>query len=352
MNRQLRIANRKISHVPPLSRFGRSAVAGEGLYYWLTLFLLIPSFSKATELPMINLEGEAQGTTYHIKYRDERQRNFKKEIDSVLITIDKCLSTYQADSEISRFNRSEMHKFEWPYFYPVLKKSEVVFRETNGAFDPTVMPLVEAYGFGPKKIRLTEPINIDSLIQLVGFQKISFDSLSIRKLKKNIRLDFNGIAQGYSVDVVAEFLESKGIDRYMVEIGGEVRTKGQKGEGQVWTIGIENPLQPGKMLTTMKLVNRAMTTAGNYRNHYESNGQTFSHIINPKTGSMEQSSVLSVTVFAPDAITADGYDTAFFVMGLDATKRFLAKRKDLDVYIVYTGEDGQPKTFITEGLKN
>ncbi|QDK83370.1 FAD:protein FMN transferase [Spirosoma sp. KCTC 42546] len=315
------------------------------------LFLFTTSFSAATELPMVNLEGEAQGTTYHIKYRDEQQRNLKKEIDSVLITIDKCLSTYRADSEISRFNRSERHQFESPYFYPVLKKSEEVFRATNGAFDPTVMPLVEAYGFGPKKIRLPEPVNIDSLVQLVGFQKVSFDAVSIRKLTKNIRLDFNGIAQGYSVDVVSEFLESRGIDRYMVEIGGEIRTKGKKGEDQVWTIGIENPLQPGKMLTTLKLVNRAMTTAGNYRNHYESNGQTFSHIINPKTGMMEQSSVLSVTVFAPDAITADGYDTAFFVMGLDATKRFLSTRKDLDVYIVYTGEDGQPKTFVTEGLK-
>ncbi|GAB4048494.1 FAD:protein FMN transferase [Spirosoma litoris] len=301
---------------------------------------------------MINLEGETQGTTYHIKYRDERQRNLKKEIDSVLITIDKCLSTYLPDSEISRFNRSETHRFESPYFYPVLKKSEEVFRVTNGAFDPTVMPLIEAYGFGPKKVRLTEPVNSDSLLQFVGFQKISFDSVSIRKLKKNIRLDVNGIAQGYSVDVVSEFLESKGIDRYIVEIGGEVRTRGKKGEGQTWTIGIENPRQPGKMLTTMKLVNRAMTTAGNYRNHYESNGQTFSHIINPKTGLMEQSSVLSVTVFAPDAITADGYDTAFFVMGLEATKRYLSTRKDLDVYIVYAGEDGQPKTFMTEGLKN
>ncbi|QMW02235.1 FAD:protein FMN transferase [Spirosoma foliorum] len=329
----------------------------EGLVY--SALIIYPLFAvlspsnlpSATDLPMINLDGEAQGTTYHIKYRDERQRNLKKEIDSVLITIDKCLSTYLPDSEISRFNRSERHRFERPYFYPVLKKSEEVFRETKGAFDPTVMPLVEAYGFGPKKIRLVEPVNSDSLLQLVGFQKISFDSVSIRKLKKNIRLDFNGIAQGYSVDVLSEFLESKGIDRYMVEIGGEIRTKGKKGEKQDWTIGIENPLQPGKMLTTMKLVNRAMTTAGNYRNHFESNGQTFSHIINPKTGLMEQSSVLSVTVFAPDAITADGYDTAFFVMGLEATKHFLSARKDLDVYIVYTGEDGESKTFVTEGLK-
>jgi thiamine biosynthesis lipoprotein len=323
---------------------------------WAFLLLLLSFLGRAgavTEHPMVSLEGETQGTTYHIKYRDERQRNLKKEIDSVLVTIDNCLSTYVADSEISQFNRSETaHRFRLPYFYPVLKKSEEVFRETNGAFDPTVMPLVEAYGFGPKKVRSTGPVNVDSLLQLVGFRNVLFDAVSIRKVKKNIRLDFNGIAQGYSVDVIAEFLESKGINRYMVEIGGEIRTKGSKGDGQTWTIGIENPLQPGKMQTTMKLVNRAMTTAGNYRNHYESNGQTFSHIINPKTGSMEQSSVLSVTVFAPDAITADGYDTAFFVMGLEATKRFLVRKPDLDVYILYTSEDGQLKAFASEGLKN
>jgi thiamine biosynthesis lipoprotein len=305
-----------------------------------------------SEVPMVSLTGEAQGTTFHIKYRDKQQRSFQKQVDSVLADIDKCLSTYRPDSEISQFNRSMSHRFQLPHFYAVLKKSAEVFRATNGAFDPTLMPLVESYGFGPKKSPKGAPINIDSLMQYVGFQYIVFDSLSVRKVKPHIRLDLNSIAQGYSVDVVSAFLEARGISQYMVEIGGEIRTKGQKTDGQPWTIGIENPLRPNKLQTTLPLTNRAMTTAGNYRNRYEENGQVFSHIINPKTGAMEQQAILSVTVFAHDAITADGYDTAFFVMGLEATKRFLATRNDLDVYMMYSDATGQLKTFTTDGLKN
>lgn len=301
---------------------------------------------------MVSFAGEAQGTTYHIKYRDERQRPFQKEIDSLLAAIDQSLSIYRPDSEISQFNRSMSHRFRLPHFYAVLKKSAEIFRDTKGAFDPTVLPLVEAYGFGPTKGTKGVFVNVDSLLQYIGFQYITFDSISVVKQKENIRLDLNSIAQGYSVDQVAALLEAQNIQHYMVEIGGEVRTKGQKNDGQPWTIGIENPLHPAKLQTKMNLTNRAMTTAGNYRNRYEANGHVFSHIINPKTGEMEQSSLLSVTVFANDAITADGYDTAFFVMGLEAVKQVLVNRKDMDVYILYSDDAGRLKTFSTDGIKN
>ncbi|GAB3495243.1 FAD:protein FMN transferase [Spirosoma knui] len=320
-------------------------------------FLFLSAGTKtAVDDPLISLLGEAQGTTYHIKYRDEQQRNLKAEVDSVLAQIDKCLSLYRADSEISQFNRSLKHRFRSPYFYPVLRKSAVVFRNTDGAFDPTVLPLVEAYGFGANRTGQLELTNIDSMIRLVDFRNITFDSTSIQKTNPNVRIDLNGIAQGYSVDVVAELLESKEIQHYMVEIGGEIRTKGQKGGGQFWTVGITNPLRPEQLYVTIKLTGptegRAVTTAGNYRNHYVANGQTFSHIINPKTGLMEQSELLSVTVFAPDAITADGYDTAFMVMGLEKTKQFLAHHTELDAYLLYTDADGKLQSFATEGVKN
>jgi len=323
----------------------------------LFLFAFISIFAQAQknaflEGRMISLKGMAQGTTYHIKYRDEQQRSFQKEIDSLLADIDKSLSIYRPDSEISQFNRSMSHRFQSPHFYAVLKKSAEVFRATQGTFDPTVLPLLEAYGFGPTKCPKGALLNVDSLLEYIGFQYINFDSVSVVKQKANIRLDLNSIAQGYSVDVVAGFLEKQGINRYMVEIGGEIRTRGKKNDGQPWTIGIENPLQPAKLQTTVKLHNRAMTTAGNYRNWYEANGQVFSHIINPKTGEMEQSAILSVTVFADDAITADGYDTAFFVMGLDAVKQFLVTRKGLDVYILYNDDAGQLQVFSTNGVKN
>jgi thiamine biosynthesis lipoprotein len=301
---------------------------------------------------MISINGEAQGTTYHIKYFDSQNRNFKTQIDSILNDFDKCLSLYRTDSGISEFNRSDSHTFKSPYFYPVLKKSKEVYEASNGAFDPTIMPLVEAYGFGPKKNKNPENINLDSLIQLVGFDLIEFDSVSVKKKKPNIRLDFNGIAQGYSVDLIAGFLEKKEINRYMVEIGGEIICKGNKNDKKPWVTGIENPLKPGSLEVTVQLSDRAMTTAGNYRNHFEKDGQIFNHIINPKTGSMEQTSLLSVTVFAQDAITADGYDTAFFVMGLEETKRFLLHIKDIDVYILYTDSSGKLTDFASDGIKN
>ncbi|WP_080058060.1 FAD:protein FMN transferase [Spirosoma aerolatum] len=309
---------------------------------------IVPSNADA-QSPMVSVQGEAQGTTYHVKYRDPQQRNLKEKIDSLLLEIDKCLSLYRPDSELSQFNRTSSHRFQRPYFYPVLKKSEAIFRATKGAFDPTVLPLVEAYGFGPKKPAQTDVINVDSLLQWVGFGQIVFDSLSVRKQKPNVRLDFNGIAQGYSVDLVTGLLEDHGIEHYMVEIGGEIRAKGQKDKAQPWVVGIDNPIHPNQLQLKVKLMDRAMTTAGNYRNQYQADGQLFSHIINPKTGEMEQSSVLSVTVFAADAITADGYDTAFMVMGLENTKRFLEQHKELDAYIIYA-DNGQLKTFATAGL--
>ncbi|MFN3378020.1 MAG: FAD:protein FMN transferase [Runella zeae] len=302
--------------------------------------------------PMVLLQGQAQGTTYHIKYVDARQRSFQREVDSLLAEIDQSLSLYRPDSEISTFNRSMCFRFRLPHFYAVLKKSEEIFHQTQGAFDPTVMPLVEAYGFGPKKMPKRQFINKDSLLQYVGFQNIRFDKVGIVKLKSGVRLDLNSIAQGYSVDQVGALLETQGIQHYMVEIGGEILAKGQKNDGQSWVIGIENPLYPNQLKTKINLTNRAMTTAGNYRNRYEAYGQLFSHIINPKTGEMEQSAILSVTVFAKDAMTADGYDTAFFVMGLENIQRFLNTNHDLDVYIIYRDETGKLRTYASNELKN
>ncbi|TLU99321.1 FAD:protein FMN transferase [Dyadobacter luticola] len=310
---------------------------------------------KATtslQSPLTFITGSAQGTTYNAKYYDEKGRNFKTEIDSILADFDKSLSLYRNDSELVKFNRNSSLTFQSPYFYPVLKKSQEVYQATNGAFDPTIMPLAEAYGFGAKRISDPQNVNVDSLLNLVGFQHIQFDSLSVQKLKNNVRLDFNGIAQGYSVDVIGAFLQKQHIDRFMVEIGGEVLSRGMKEEGKSWIASIEDPLHRGAMFATARLENRAMTTAGNYHNHFIRNGQVFNHLINPKTGSMEQTSLLSVTVFAKDAITADGYDTAFFVMGLEATKAFIKKRNDLDVYLIYTNEKGGTETFASDGIRD
>ncbi|HEY9257558.1 FAD:protein FMN transferase [Chitinophaga sp.] len=298
---------------------------------------------------VVSLEGAAQGTTWHVIYTDVQQRSLQTAIDSTLQDIDQCLSIYRQDSEISLFNKSTTWTYQSPNFYPVLKKSAEIYRATNGAFDPTVMPLTEAYRAG-KKTGLPWWEKKDSLLQYVGFPKITFDENSVHKLKDQVRLDFDGIAQGYSVDVLAALLERNGIYDYMVEIGGEVRCKGRK-NGVPWTIAIDNPLHPLSKSSTVQLFNKAATTAGNYRDYYQQNGHLFGHIINPATGLTAPADLLSVTVFAADAITADGYDTAFMVMGLEATKRFLAEHKELDAYLIYRGEDGKPGVFVTEGIR-
>lgn len=327
-------------------------IAGVFYCFFLSLLPLQTAVASDGESPMISISGEAQGTTYHIKYYDEKNRDFKTSIDSLLTAFDRCLSLYRADSELSAFNNGSIHPIRARWFYEVLKKSEEIYLVTDGAFDPTIMPLAEAYGFGIKKNIDPRQIDLDSLLPLVGFKNIRFDSLSVRKTKPGVKLDFNGIAQGYSVDVVAQFLREHAVTRYMVEIGGEVLCAGSKTGGKPWVTGIENPMKPNALAATVRLSDRAMTTAGNYHNHFTKNGQTFNHIIDPRTGSMEQTDLLSVTVFAKDAITADGYDTAFFVIGLEPTKTFLKNRKDIDVYMLYTNEEGQLLSFMTDGIKD
>lgn len=305
---------------------------------------------------MISIDGEAQGTTYHIRYFDVRNRNLRHSIDSILTAFDQCLSLYRADSELSAFNANAeqanaRHAFRSPWFYEVLVKSKEIHAATGGAFDPTIMPLSEAYGFGNIQNADPENVNADSLLQFIGFDKIEFDTREIKR-QRGVKLDFNGIAQGYSVDILGQFLKSQGIDRFMVEIGGEVLCSGTKGGGAAWVTGIENPLQPNALAATAPLTDRAMTTAGNYHNHITRNGITYNHIIDPRTGAMEQTPLLSVTVFAKDALTADGYDTAFFVMGVEHTKTFLKNRKDIDVYMLYTNEEGHLISFATDGIKD
>lgn len=298
---------------------------------------------------MIQLEGSAQGTTWHIRYEDVQQRDLTPQITHILRDIDQCLSVYREDSEISLFNHSLSIGFQLPYFYPVLKKSAEIYAATGGAFDPTVMPLTAAYRKG-KRTHTRWWEKADSLLQYVGFTHIRFDEYGVQKLKEGVCLDFDGIAQGYTVDVLAALLDSNGICNYMVEVGGEVRCKGLK-NGAPWTIGIDNPLHPPARLATVQLHNMAATTAGNYRDHYEVNGAVSGHIIHPKTGYSTPDSLLSVTVFSADAITADGYDTAFMVMGVAGTKQFLQQRKDLEAYLVYIGTDGEMKVWMTEGLR-
>ncbi len=295
------------------------------------------------------IQGPTMGTAYSIKYEDEQQRDMKPGVDSLLEQFNQSVNHYLPDSEISRFNHADSLQFSLPYFYPVLQRSAEVWSTTHGAFDPTVAPLVNAWGFGPEGGALPDSLGVDSLLRLVGFDKIRFDRQHVIKQQPNVQLNFSAVAKGYGVDVVADYLQQRGINNMMVEIGGEVVARGVNPQGEAWRIGIDNPKQPGKMDMAVALVNQAMATSGNYMNYYEQDGQKYAHTIDPRTGYPVQHSVLSASVFAADCMTADAYATAFMVLELEETQAILAQNPTLNAYLIYD-DQGTLKTFVTAGI--
>ncbi len=275
----------------------------------------------------------------------------KPGVDSLLEQFNQSVNHYLPDSEISRFNRADSLRFTLPYFYAVLQQSAEIVRLTNGAFDPTVAPLVNAWGFGPEGGELPDSVGVDSLLRLVGFDKISFDSERVIKKQPNVQLNFSAVAKGYGVDVVANYLQQHGITNMMVEIGGEVVALGTNRKGEAWRIGIDNPEQPGQMNVAVGLVNQAMATSGNYMNYYEQDGQKYAHTIDPRTGYPVQHSVLSASVIANDCMTADAYATAFMVLELEETRAILVQNPTLNAYLIYD-DQGTLKTFVTQGIES
>ncbi len=303
------------------------------------------------EATYMNVRGQTMGTTYNIKYQDDQGRDFKVAIDSLLEVFNQSVNHYLPDSEITRFNQQDTLYFDLPYFYPVLKRSDEIVQATNGAFDPTVAPLVSAWGFGPEDQRLPNDTSIDSLLQLVGFDKISYTTNYATKEIAGVSLNFSAIAKGAGVDVVGEYLGQQSIHDFMVEIGGEVLCRGVNDKGERWKIGIDDPNQAGNMSAAVTLNNQAIATSGNYRNYYEVDGKKYAHTIDPKTGQQVTHSVLSVSVIADDCMTADGYATAFMVLGLEPAKEIIARNPSLEVLIIYD-ENGATKTFQTDGLED
>lgn len=303
--------------------------------------------------------GPTMGSTYAVKYvtAPEKAVNYQPQVDSILEKFNQSLSTYRPDSEISAFNNGHAIAFKLPYFYPVLEKAKEVYGVSGGAFDPTVGPLVNAWGFGTGKDRKAPPqARLDSLRQFIGFdQMIAFDSVSVQKSKEGVYLDFNAIAPGYAADVLGDFLETKNVSNYMIEIGGEVLCKGKNAEGKYWTIGINNPEYEQKggeqLQAIVSLNNRALATSGNYRNFYVQDGKKYAHTLDPKTGYPVQHSLLSVTVLADDCISADAYATVFMVIGKDKALELIKKQPGLDAFFVYADEKGKLQTYTTEGIK-
>lgn len=303
----------------------------------------------------VYLRGTTMGTiAYNIKYLDPESRNFKKEIDSLLKDINQALSTYIPDSEISIFNQTGEASFSSPYFFEVLLASSKIYHVSDGAFDPTLGPLIDAWGFGDGSTVNLDSAKVDSLLSFVGFDKLKFDETSVRKLIPELKLNFGAIAKGQAIDVVADWLASIGITSYMIEIGGEVRANGENLEGTLWRIGIEVPDETrlGGLFDAIYLEDQGLAASGNYRNfRVLEDGRKVAHTINPVTGFPKMQTLLSATVLAPSCMLADGYATACMVMGLEKSISMIEADDTLEAYFIYADDDGQLITYISPGLQ-
>ena len=301
----------------------------------------------------IKLEGYAQGTTYHIQYIDVKGKNYQKKINQLLINFEKSVSTYQVNSVISKVNNNQKVRLD-SYFTTCFVKAKEIYKSTSGAFDPTVAPLVNSWGFGPQKKQEISSHLIDSLLQFVGFDLIELKENKIIKKDPRIALDFNAFAQGYSVDVVADFLRKKGVNSFLVEIGGEVYAQGKQLNDENWIIGIEEPIDnqtsgnPYKAI--LRLDGKAIATSGNYRRYFIENGVKYVHHIDPKTGYPTKNNLLSASVISTSCLNSDATATGLLVMGLEKAINYLKNHKELEAYLIYTDEQGNYKSYITLGF--
>lgn len=302
---------------------------------------------------MIYNEGTIFGTLYHAKYLCDK--DLKANIEAELQKVDASLSMFNPQSTISRINRGETDEAD-EMLAEVLRLSFAINEATNGAFDPTVAPLVNAWGFGFKSGQLPDSSQVDSLRALVGLSAIHLNDGKLTKDNPCSILDFSAIAKGYGVDKAAQVLRGQGIENFMVEIGGEVVTGGVNEKGTPWRIGINKPDDDSTSTNTelqdiIDLSDKAIATSGNYRNYYISDGRKIAHTINPRTGYPAQQDILSSTVMAPSCAEADAYATAFMVQGLEQAKLVLERQPQLQAYFIYSDEQGGYRTWCTEGFK-
>lgn len=322
-----------------------------------TLLFIIVFSSCAETSSFDNFAGFAQGTTYSIIFENNGRLNaeeLKSDVEGILHDFDMSLSLYIDSSVLSRINRNEEFKPD-RYFIEAFEKSTEISELTDGAFDITVGPLVKAWGFGPDSHKDFSESKVDSLLALTGMSKVKIENGKVLKDDPGIILDFNAIAQGYSVDIISGFFDTKNIKNYLIEIGGEVRVRGDK-NGVLWRIGIDRPsdenVLPGNDLqAVINLKDKSLATSGNYRKFYIEDGIKYSHTIDPRTGYPAKNQLLSATIIADDCATADGIATACMVLGLQESIVFLESHPEFDAFLVYSGDKGDYQTWATENLK-
>lgn len=294
------------------------------------------------------------GTSYHITYQCDS--DMASEIKAELLKVDQSLSPFNEKSIITAVNQNKTVQLD-SMFLDVYNLAEQISEETDGAFDITVAPLVNAWGFGFKNSTMPSPYQVDSLRQIVGYQKVSLENGRIKKKDPRIMLDCSAIAKGYGCDVVAKFLRSRGIKNFMVEIGGEIVTSGLNPNRLPWKVGVTKPSEDSlstshELQTILNVTDMAMATSGNYRNFYYKGGKKYAHTIDPKTGYPVQHNILSATVIAKSCAGADAYATSFMVMGLEKAQKVMERRPELMAYIIYSDQNGENAIWYSPSLRN
>lgn len=299
-------------------------------------------------------KGPVFGTFYTITYQSDK--DYHEEIKAALQDVDDALSMFNEQSIISHINRGDDGEAN-DMFMEVFNKAMEVSKETDGAFDITVAPLVNAWGFGFKNGEMPTRQQVDSIRQFIGWKKVTAEGKTIKKADRRVMLDCSAIAKGYGVDVVARLLKDKGITNFMVEIGGEIITKGISPKRVPWKIGVIKPTEDslqtsGEYQTILNVTDKAMATSGNYRNFYYKGGKRYAHTIDPKTGYPVQHNILSATVLAKDCATADAYATSFMVMGLEGAKVILERHPELMAYLIYNNQDNNLAVWYSPSMKD
>ena len=305
-------------------------------------------------MPDQHNKGFIVGTVYNITYQSDK--NLEKEIIRELDKVDASLSPFNEKSIISKINRNEEAVVD-NYFYDVFNLAMQISEDTNGAFDITVAPIVNAWGFGFKSGSFPTSQYIDSLKQFIGYKKVRINKdKHVVKQDERIMLDCSAIAKGYGSDVVARLFNAKGIKNYMIEIGGEIVASGLSEKRLPWKIGITKPSEDSlgtsnELQTILNITDCAMATSGNYRNFYYKNGKRYAHTIDPRTGYPIQHNILSATVIAKSCAQADAYATSFMVLGLDEAKKILERHPQLLAYLIYTNKDNEYEVWHSPALK-
>lgn len=321
---------------------------------------------KPSQHSFFPIEGETMGTTYHIIYAaDQARPSLKQKVDSLLNLVNQSVSTYIPNSLISRLNQGKTINLaeEDPQQIEIFKKnfttSQQIHSASDGYFDPTVMPLVNYWGFGYQARQSLENVDtnyIESILPYIGLSKINITLDDTQwKLPEKMELDFSAIAKGGAVDFIAQFFISEKIDNFLIEIGGETYGQGGGRSGEGWIIGINTPKEGAltmDIFDKIKIQDRAVATSGNYRNFYEVNGQKYAHTINPKTGFFEQKNIISATIIGPDCGTADALATSCIAAGLEASKKMMDRLEDYDAYFLYNNGSDSLLIYMTNGMKS